>query len=355
MELTSGALKHFAGKVVDWQKQHGRHALPWQNTRDPYKVWLSETMLQQTQVTTVLGYFDKFLKRFPSVAALAEASIDEVLGLWSGLGYYSRARNMHRCAQQVVNMHAGTFPQSAAQLQTLPGIGPSTAAAIASFCYSERVAILDGNVRRVLTRVLAVQEDMSQKASETALQLVANRLLPTHELTDAMPRYTQGIMDLGATVCKRAKPACTICPVQSMCVSHRDGNPEKYPVKTRKIKRSAQSVWLLWGQNPTGEVWLTKRPSSGVWGELYCFPLFESKADVMAALATALHGQTRVLPPIKHVLTHKDLQLNVVVSKLDASKQLWQSNLDFAGGWVSPSKYARLGLPAPIRALLATA
>lgn len=309
-------------------------------------------MLQQTQVATVIGYFDRFLKRFPNVAALAEAPIDDVLGLWSGLGYYSRARNMHRCAQQVVNLHAGSFPLSAAQLQSLPGIGPSTAAAIASFCYSERVAILDGNVKRVLTRVLAVQEDMSQKASETALRVVANRLLPTRGLTEKMPRYTQGIMDLGATVCRRTKPACPTCPVQSLCLSHRDGNPEKYPVKTRKIKRSSQSLWLLWGQSPSGEVWLAKRPSTGVWGGLYCFPLFENETDLRAALPAAVCKQTDVLPPIKHVLTHKDLQLNVVIAKLGVNKKLWPSSASSDGRWLSPSEYAQLGLPAPIRTLL---
>ena len=309
-------------------------------------------MLQQTQVTTVLGYFDRFLTRFPNVVALAEAPIDNVLGLWSGLGYYSRARNMHRCAQQVVSLHAGAFPKTALQLQTLPGIGPSTAAAIASFCYSERVAILDGNVKRVLTRVLAVQEDMSQQASENTLLVIANHLLPKHALTESMPRYTQGIMDLGATVCKRTRPSCTICPVQSMCLSHRDGNPEKYPVKTKKIKRSAQSLWLLWAQNAVGEVCLAKRPESGVWGGLYCFPLFESEADLKAALPTSDRDRVELLPPIKHVLTHKDLQLNVVIANLSGKNKLLKHAAVMDTCWLLPPRYLQLGLPAPIRALL---
>ena len=312
-------------------------------------------MLQQTQVTTVLGYFDRFLARFPSVVALGKAPIDDVLGLWSGLGYYSRARNMHRCAQQVVDLYAGAFPTTASALQSLPGIGPSTAAAIASFCYSERVAILDGNVKRVLTRVLAVQEDMSVKANENALLAIANRLLPKRELHNNMPRYTQGIMDLGATVCKRAKPTCGICPVHTLCQSRLDGNPEKYPVKTKKIKRSALSVWLLWAENSRGEAYLAKRPASGIWGGLYCFPLFKSEADARGALPAALRQCADVLPPIKHVLTHKDLQLNVVTAKWGTSKKPLQSMADLDGLWLPPSQYLQLGLPAPIRTLLTSA
>lgn len=353
MKLNPGVAAHFATRVISWQQQHGRHALPWQNTRDPYRVWLSEIMLQQTQVTTVLGYFDRFLTRFPTVAALAEAQVDDVLGLWSGLGYYSRARNMHRCAQQVVSIHAGAFPSTALALQTLPGIGPSTAAAIASFCYSERVAILDGNVKRVLTRVLAVQEDMSLRASENALLVIANRLLPKHNLPGNMPRYTQGIMDLGATVCKTSKPGCEVCPVQMLCQSRRDGNPEKYPVKTKKIKRSALTLWLLWAENSKGEVWLDKRPANGIWGGLYCFPLFESEEHARGAIPAALRDRADVMPPIKHVLTHKDLQLNVVTTAWMSNKKPPQTSADSAGRWLTPSQYLQLGLPAPIRTLLA--
>ena len=310
-------------------------------------------MLQQTQVATVLGYFDRFLARFPNVAALASGSIDDVLGLWSGLGYYSRARNMHRCAQQIVELHAGVFPSTASALQTLPGIGPSTAAAIASFCYSERVAILDGNVKRVLTRVLAVQEDMSLKPSENALRIIANRLLPKRNLPGNMPRYTQGIMDLGATICKTTKPGCEVCPVQSFCQGRIDGNPEKYPVKTRKIKRSAVTLWLLWAKNSEGEVWLDKRPANGIWGGLYCFPLFENEASARGALPPALQNRAELLPPIKHVLTHKDLQLNVLITNWGANKKSWQTTAESAGRWLTRSQYLQLGLPAPIRTLLA--
>jgi A/G-specific adenine glycosylase len=198
----------FAPLLVDWQRSHGRSTLPWQNTHDPYRVWLSEVMLQQTQVVTVLGYYARFLERFPTVAALAAAPEDEVLGLWSGLGYYSRARNLHRCAQEVVARFGGAFPRSATELATLPGIGRSTAAAIAAFCFGERVAILDGNVKRVLGRVLAFEGDLASAAQERLLWDAATELLPPEGEREAISAYTQGLMDLGATVCRGSPTAC---------------------------------------------------------------------------------------------------------------------------------------------------
>ena len=214
-------LARFAADMVAWQTRHGRHGLPWQNTRDPYRVWLSEIMLQQTQVSTVLDYFPRFLKQFPDVAALAGASQDEVLGLWSGLGYYSRARNLHRCAMEVMDRFGGAFPQDPVDLQSLPGIGRSTAAAIAAFCFGKRAAILDGNVKRVLTRVLGYGADLSMVAHERVLWNLADDLLPTQALSTAMPRYTQALMDLGATVCLPRKADCAMCPVQALCVERK--------------------------------------------------------------------------------------------------------------------------------------
>jgi A/G-specific adenine glycosylase len=337
-----------APHVVRWQEAHGRNDLPWQNTRDPYRVWLSEIMLQQTQVATVLDYFPRFLARFPEVSALASASLDDVLGLWSGLGYYSRARNLHRCAVQVMALHGGVFPATAHLLQALPGIGPSTAAAVASLCFSERVAILDGNVKRVLTRVLGFDADLSKAANERRLWDEASRLLPVSDLLHAMPRYTQGMMDLGATVCTSRKPDCGGCPVAIECVARAQGQPEYYPVKTRKLKRSSQSIWLLWAYDEMGSVWLSKRPTPGVWAGLYCFPLFESRDALAATLSIECRTALHEMPTFAHVLTHKDLYLHPV--------QLPMSQLAMVqpeGGWVAAKDWPQLGLPAPIRKLLA--
>ncbi|NBX22071.1 MAG: A/G-specific adenine glycosylase, partial [Betaproteobacteria bacterium] len=302
----------FATAVVRWQAQHGRNSLPWQNTQDPYRVWLSEIMLQQTQVATVIGYFDRFLARCPTVADLAAASSDEVMGLWSGLGYYSRARNLHRCAQLVMELHGGAFPRDAATLVTLPGIGCSTAAAIASLCFGERVAIMDANVKRVLTRVLGFDADLASATNERALWDRATALLPTEAEVAAegprvMPRYTQGMMDLGASLCSPKKPSCLLCPVNSQCAAAKAGDAERYPVRTRKLKRSSQSLWLLWLQRDDGAVWLSKRPTPGVWAGLQCFPLFESEDALRAALPPAFAADLRFLPAVSHVLTHKDL------------------------------------------------
>lgn len=342
----TGVPAGFAGRVVRWQASHGRNALPWQNTRDPYRVWLSEIMLQQTQVAAVLGYYQRFLDRFPDVAALAAAPLDDVLGLWSGLGYYSRARNLHLCAQAVVQRHGGAFPRTAAELQQLPGIGPSTAAAISSFCFGERAAILDGNVKRVLTRVLAYGEDLSSAANERALWDTARALLPARNLQEAMPRYTQGLMDIGATVCLPRNPSCLICPVQPLCAAAREGRPEAYPVKTRKLKRSAQSLWLLQARGSDGSVWLHKRPTPGVWAGLYCLPVFDSRDALEQALPATARRQLRDAPAFVHVLTHKDLHLHPVQAVLPED---WAG---MEGQWFGAREWPQLGLPAPVRRLL---
>jgi A/G-specific adenine glycosylase len=341
----------FAERIVRWQQTHGRHALPWQNTRDPYRVWLSEIMLQQTQVSTVLDYYARFLARFPDVAALAAAPQDDVMALWSGLGYYSRARNMHRCAQQVVRDHGGEFPRTAEQLQTLPGIGRSTAAAIASFCFGERVAILDGNVKRVLTRVLGYDEDLAVARNERALWDRATELLPRQRLAATMPRYTQGLMDLGATLCLPRRPACLLCPVQPLCQAALAGDPERFPVKSRKLRRSSLSLWLLWAQTADGAVWLARRPVPGVWAGLYCLPVFESDAALRAAVPEAHREKLADLPAFVHVLTHKDLHLHPVRVELSRSELNGASALS-GGGWVQAQQWPGLGLPAPVRKLL---
>jgi A/G-specific adenine glycosylase len=339
----------FARQVVQWQRTHGRHTLPWQNTRDPYRVWLSEIMLQQTQVAAVLDYYTRFLTRFPDVQSLAQAPLDDVLGLWSGLGYYSRARNLHQCARDVVQLHGGEFPRTAAALATLPGIGPSTAAAISSFCFGERAAILDGNVKRVLTRVLGYGEDLSAASNEKTLWAHARALLPSADLQENMPRYTQGLMDLGATVCVPRNPSCLLCPVQAQCTAAATGQPERYPVKTRKLKRGAESLWLLHAQGGDGTVWLQKRPTPGVWAGLYCLPVFGSRDALEEALPKSALGELRESEPFVHVLTHKDLHLHPVEARLPHGWSVGE------GAWFGAGEWPSLGLPAPVRRLLENA
>ncbi|MEO8654146.1 MAG: A/G-specific adenine glycosylase [Ramlibacter sp.] len=343
----TGPSAGFAGRIVSWQRIHGRNYLPWQASRDPYRVWLSEIMLQQTQVATVLDYYARFLDRFADVRALAAAELDEVYALWSGLGYYSRARNLHRCAREVVAVHGGEFPRTAEVLETLPGIGRSTAAAIAALCFSERVAILDGNVKRVLTRVLGFEDDLSSAASQRDLWSKAQALLPRRALGESMPRYTQGLMDLGATLCVPRNPNCLLCPVSALCVARRQGEPEKYPVKTRKLKRSAQSLWLLQARAEDGSVWLEKRPATGIWAGLYCLPVFESRDALHDAVPRRARPRLRDDAAFLHVLTHKDLYLHPVAAQVDRHAMKHPQ-----GGWFGTEDLPRLGLPAPVRRLL---
>lgn len=300
--------------LVAWQRTQGRHHLPWQQTRDPYRVWLSEIMLQQTQVSTVLGYYERFLTRFPSVVALANAELDEVLTLWSGLGYYSRARNLHRCAQVIRDAHAGSFPVHAVALQQLPGIGPSTAAAIAAFCFGERISIMDGNVRRVLSRVLGWEGDLSVRAHERALTEAAQALVPVQP-ADMVP-YTQGLMDLGATLCTPRQPACLTCPWSDLCEGRKQGEPERLPVKTKKLKRSQRENWCLWLQKDDA-VWLVQRPHTGIWSGLWTLPMFASEVDFKAAWPHPAELQ----PPVTHVLTHLDWRLHLARAQASVAQE----------------------------------
>lgn len=338
-----------AARVIRWQVKHGRNHLPWQQSCDPYRVWLSEIMLQQTQVTTVLDYFARFLERFPSVEALARASQDDVLALWSGLGYYGRARNLHRCAQQVVSLHGGRFPESAAVLASLPGIGRSTAGAIAAFCFGERVAILDANVRRVLTRLLAFSGDLAVAAQERSLWGLAEGLLPEQNPQESMPRYTQGLMDLGAMVCLPRKPLCGQCPLQQQCRAQAQGDAERFPVRTRKLVRQSQSWWLLLLQDETGSVWLQRRPPRGIWAGLHCPPVFAQRQELLNCASQCPGVEMTESPPFLHVLTHRDLHLHVVDARIP-DRLDWP---DDHGSWHGPTTWVGLGLPAPVRKLLA--
>lgn len=342
-----------SARVVEWQASHGRNHLPWQKTRDPYRVWLSEIMLQQTQVSTVLDYYARFLLRFPDVQSLAHAPADEVMGLWSGLGYYSRARNLHRCAQLVMSDHGGAFPETAQSLSTLPGIGRSTAGAIAAFCFSQRAAILDANVRRVLTRFLGFEKDLVSAKNERLLWDLAELLLPTDDLETAMPRYTQGLMDLGASVCTPKAPRCELCPLSDKCEAFKLGTPEAYPVRTRKVSRRSESWRLVILRNAQGQVWLQRRPAKGIWAGMHCAPVFTDE-DSLASFLASLGGQSRQqrenLQPFLHVLTHRDLYLHPVLIR---GAVVDRPTVE--GDWFGRDQWALVGLPAPIRKLLGEA
>lgn len=310
---------NFAQRIAAWQRAHGRHGLPWQATRDPYRVWLSEIMLQQTQVATVIPYYERFLKRFPDVQALACASQDEVLRLWSGLGYYARGRNLHQAAQEIA-VHG--FPRTAQEIEALPGVGRSTAAAIAVFAFGERAAILDGNVKRVLSRSYATSEN---------LWPLAERLLPAR----GVEGYTQGLMDLGATICTRANPACGRCPVAELCEAHRRGTQHRWPAKrARRPLPRRSATWLLLQHG--GKLLVERRPSPGIWGGLWCFPAGEKKKG------------DRPLAPIDHGFTHFRLRIRPLVRDLSEKEKAGSERR-----WMSLAALERAAVPAPVRTLIA--
>jgi A/G-specific adenine glycosylase len=333
----------FGGEVVRWQRAHGRHGLPWQGTRDPYRVWLSEVMLQQTQVATVIGYYARFLARFPTLQDLAAAPLDDVLALWSGLGYYGRARNLHRCAQAVVAAHGGVFPATSAGLAVLPGIGRSTAAAVAALCFGERTAILDGNVKRVLTRVLGFEGDLALAAEERRLWQAAEALLPQHDVDV----YTQGLMDLGATVCLARRPACERCPLAAGCSARQAGTPQRFPVKSRRAARGRRENAVLWLQH-RGRWWLVQRPAAGVWGGLWSLPEYESMSALEQEVA-GWPGGGDWLPTIEHALTHFDWTLHPLAWHWPARRRALPEL--GAGRWLAADEALALGLPAPLRRL----
>ncbi len=340
----------FAQRVIRWQRRHGRHGLPWQGTRDPYRVWLSEIMLQQTQVATVLDYYGRFLQRFPDLPTLAAAPLDDVLALWSGLGYYSRARNLHRCARQVQDQLGGVFPTRAEALAELPGIGRSTAAAIAAFCFGERVAILDGNVKRVLSRALGFGDDLAVAANQRRLWQIAQSLLPARHIDT----YTQGLMDLGATLCTTRLPACALCPLRADCVAHRLGRVQDYPRKSRRSTRGERENALLWLVH-LDQLWLVRRPDAGVWAGLWSLPEFGDLQSLRSALA-GWPGRGEALPAIDHALTHFDWRLWplrwTLPTRASAARLHALTATLPSGRWVDHGEALRLGLSAPVRRLL---
>lgn len=350
MIASIGTAASFADRLLNWQQHCGRHDLPWQRDRsDAYRVWLSEVMLQQTQVATVLGYYERFLQRWPDVKALAAADLDDVLAAWSGLGYYSRARNLHRCAAVVASELDGQFPREAAALEKLPGIGASTAAAIASICFSQRAAILDGNVKRVLMRHRAIDADPTNSATLRQLKALAESLLPS--AGPAMAVYTQGIMDLGATLCTPRQPQCERCPVAGDCAGFACGEPTRFPPRrVRPAKARAQREhWWLWLQQGD-RIWLEQRPAQGVWAGLWTLPLLDSEA----ACRNRVGGhEAESLPSIRHVLTHFDWLLHPVrVRGPQSASELIAAEGEAAGRWFTLAEAWELALPAPLRKLL---
>lgn len=337
----------FAARLIAWQREHGRHGLPWQASREPYRVWLSEVMLQQTQVATVVPYFERFLARFPTLEVLAAADENDVLALWSGLGYYSRARNLHRAAQAVMAEHGGVFPRDPAAIARLPGIGRSTAAAIAVFAFGARAAILDGNVKRVLSRCFGLDGDPAAAATQRRWWNQAEALLPPMEVPD----YTQGLMDLGATVCTRARPRCGICPVAELCVARRTDRIADLPTPRRRRALPEKAVrWLV--VTSGRDVLLERRAPAGVWGGLWSFPELAPDADPAAWLRERLDTEVaaaRPLPAVDHSFTHFRLQAQPLRVELarrprQAAEPGWI--------WLALDDAAGAALPAPVKRLL---
>jgi A/G-specific adenine glycosylase len=345
----------FSRAVIDWQKQHGRHALPWQNTRDAYRIWLSEIMLQQTQVTAVLGYYARFLERFPTVQALAEAPLEDVMAHWSGLGYYTRARNLHACAKRVVEQYGGSFPSDPALLAELPGIGRSTAAAISAFSSGTRAAIMDGNVKRVFARVFGIDQYPGLKPVEDALWRRAEALTPSDGGIEA---YTQGLMDLGATLCTRSRPDCERCPLQARCVAYATGRTAELPVRKPK-KATPEKRALMLAVVDRGQVLLQQRPPSGIWGGLLSLPEFDGHVELddagdadVAVLAGAAgeFGQVdevEPLLPLVHGFTHYKLHIQPYRIGLSARGETPADHV-----WWNLADIEAAPLPAPVKKLL---
>ena len=343
------ALTDFSARLIAWQRVHGRHDLPWQNTRDPYRIWLSEIMLQQTQVSTVIPYYARFLARFPDVTALAAAPLDDVMALWAGLGYYSRARNLHRCAEVVSSEYGGHFPQTVDELEQLPGIGRSTAAAIASFAFGARATILDGNVKRVLARVFGVDGFPGEKRVENAMWTLAESLLPDAAHKDDVTAYTQGLMDLGATLCVRGKPDCMRCPFAADCVANVTGRQRELPAARPKKTVPTRKTWMLVLKDGDA-VLLEKRPPAGIWGGLWSLP----EAADENALAAVAHSfgaaeDLQRLAPLTHTFTHFKLDIEPRLGK--ALGQRSQA-ADAETVWAPLAGIDAFGLPAPVRKLL---
>jgi A/G-specific adenine glycosylase len=338
----------FSTRVVAWQRRHGRTGLPWQGTRDPYRIWVSEIMLQQTQVAAAIPFFERFVARFPDVGTLAGAPVDEVMRLWSGLGYYARARNLHKAARAVVDGHGGRFPLSVDQLVALPGVGRSTAAAIAAFATGERHAILDGNVKRVMARHFGVDGAVDSAPVLAKLWALADSLVPAR----GVEGYTQGLMDLGATVCTRTSPACGNCPVRATCVALRDARIAELPQRKRSRPVPARAIAML-AVVSRGEVLVEKRPATGIWGGLWSLPEAPEDADpadwVERAFGLAVDA-VEPLEPFTHAFTHFTLEVRPWLVTVKGAARAARE--PFAT-WLAIQEAPAAALPAPVKKLIA--
>lgn len=339
----------FSTALIEWHKHHGRHDLPWQNTRDAYRIWVSEIMLQQTQVTSVIPYYLNFMQRFPTVKALAEASLDEVLTSWSGLGYYTRARNLHKAAVLVMQNHEGIFPKDFEEIIALPGIGKSTAAAICAFAYQDKKAILDGNVKRVLTRCYGISGYPGEKKVEAQLWELAESLLPEK----SVDVYTQALMDMGATVCKRAQPQCVCCPLKLNCIAYRDQRVHELPVaKPRKTMPHKSTTMLMLMKN--GEILLHKRPPVGIWGGLWSLPELPENKNAIDFCRMELKSVVIPLTPLsqfEHTFTH--FKLTITPQPCQVIK-LMEHVAQAGYVWLPVNEALGAALPTPVRKLLKT-
>lgn len=339
-------LNTFSSQLLHWFDAFGRHDLPWQKRKTAYRVWLSEIMLQQTQVKTVIDYFHRFTARFPNVKALATADINEVLQLWAGLGYYARARNLHSTAQIIHQDYQDRFPRTVEALQELPGIGRSTAGAIVSIAFGEKATILDGNVKRVLSRVLALEGTSADKIFNDTLWKVAESLTPNERVGD----YTQAIMDLGATLCTRTKPRCQDCPLKNLCLAYQSDRVLDFPNPKIKKTRPERDMHLILLKDKVERILLQKRPDKGIWGGLWCLPELEEQHEIIAWCRQHQIPQAKweqSLEPIKHILTHFTLYLHVHCVTCTANDAT-------IGTWHFPEEIQNMGFPAPIQKLLIT-
>ncbi len=342
-------MKPFAERLLDWHAQHGRRDLPWQQERSPYRVWVSEIMLQQTQVATVIGYFERFMQRFPDVGALACAPVDEVLHLWSGLGYYARARNLHRAAQLLASEHGGEFPWTVEAVSALPGIGRSTAGAILALSRGLRCAILDGNVKRVLTRHRRIMGWPDAPATLKLLWPLADELTPAARAAD----YTQAIMDLGATLCTRANPACDACPVHADCASAMHGEQAQYPTPRPRKTVPVRATRFLMLVREDGALLLERRPPSGIWGGLWSFPELGERDDALARCAQfglEAHGKPRKLPRLLHTFTHFQLVITPLSLRVRERASACMDSATLL--WYNAAAPAAIGLAKPVQDLI---